>query len=101
MGRGLAWVCGSGWDPLWGGTVGKNCLDLLALKQGILVHRRLDAGGMRSLVIDLRGNPGGLLDAAIDMTNQFVKKGETSRDESKFEIITVQYDNRTPPTLKY
>ena len=36
MGRGLAWVCGSGWDPLWGGTVGKNCLDLLALKQGIL-----------------------------------------------------------------
>ena len=48
MGRGLAGVCGSGWDPLWGGTVGKNCLDLLALKQGILVHRRLDAGGGES-----------------------------------------------------
>lgn len=32
--------------------------------------------GMQSLIVDLRGNPGGLLDAAIDITNQFVKKGE-------------------------
>ena len=32
--------------------------------------------GMQSLILDLRGNPGGLLDAAIDVTNQFVKKGE-------------------------
>ncbi len=32
--------------------------------------------GMQSLILDLRGNPGGLLDAAIDITNQFVKKGE-------------------------
>ena len=28
--------------------------------------RRLDAAGMRALVIDLRGNPGGLLSAAVD-----------------------------------
>ncbi len=31
---------------------------------------------MQSLILDLRGNPGGLLDAAIEITNQFVKKGE-------------------------
>ena len=37
----------------------------------------LKNSGMQSLILDLRGNPGGLLDAAIDVTNQFVKKGET------------------------
>ncbi|MBL7996313.1 S41 family peptidase [bacterium] len=37
----------------------------------------LKNSGMQSLILDLRGNPGGLLDAAIDITNQFVKKGET------------------------
>ncbi|HVT72308.1 MAG TPA: S41 family peptidase [Lacunisphaera sp.] len=36
----------------------------------------LEKRGMRALVIDLRGNPGGLLDAAIDVCNQFFDKGE-------------------------
>lgn len=39
--------------------------------------KELKRQGMKGLIIDLRGNPGGLLDAAIDITNQFVKKGET------------------------
>lgn len=30
-----------------------------------------------SVVLDLRGNPGGLLDAAIDVCEKFLKKGET------------------------
>ncbi|NOU59838.1 S41 family peptidase [Marinifilum caeruleilacunae] len=30
----------------------------------------------KSIVLDLRGNPGGLLDQAIDITNLFVDKGE-------------------------
>ncbi|HVZ63045.1 MAG TPA: S41 family peptidase [Lacunisphaera sp.] len=36
----------------------------------------LEKRGMRALVIDLRGNPGGLLDAAVDVCNQFFDKGE-------------------------
>lgn len=36
----------------------------------------LRSQGIKGLIIDLRGNPGGLLDAAIDITNQFVRKGE-------------------------
>lgn len=36
----------------------------------------LKQNGMRALILDLRGNPGGLLDVAIDITNQFVKKGQ-------------------------
>ncbi|HTL66525.1 MAG TPA: S41 family peptidase [Lacunisphaera sp.] len=36
----------------------------------------LEKRGLRALVIDLRGNPGGLLDAAVDVCNQFFDKGE-------------------------
>ena len=37
--------------------------------------RRLDSAGMRSLVIDLRGNPGGLLSAAVDVADLFIERG--------------------------
>ena len=37
--------------------------------------RQLDAFGMRSLIIDLRGNPGGLLSAAVDVSDLFIDRG--------------------------
>jgi len=36
---------------------------------------KLHAQGMRSLIIDLRGNPGGLLKAAVDVADKFVGEG--------------------------
>jgi carboxyl-terminal processing protease len=36
---------------------------------------RLHGEGMRSLIIDLRGNPGGLLKAAVDVADRFVNEG--------------------------
>ena len=38
--------------------------------------RTLDSQGMKALVLDLRGNPGGLLDAAIDISSRFVPPGK-------------------------
>lgn len=35
----------------------------------------LEQSGMRSLVIDLRGNPGGLLDISLDVANEFIGEG--------------------------
>ena len=35
----------------------------------------LEKQGMEALVFDLRGNPGGLLTAAIDVANRFIEKG--------------------------
>lgn len=37
--------------------------------------RDLERNGMRSMVLDLRGNPGGLLDQAIDVTDLFLPRG--------------------------
>jgi carboxyl-terminal processing protease len=36
----------------------------------------LQSKGMKSLIIDLRGNPGGLLDQCVDLTSNFVPKGK-------------------------
>jgi carboxyl-terminal processing protease len=36
---------------------------------------KLHAEGMRTLIIDLRGNPGGLLKAAVDVADKFVGEG--------------------------
>lgn len=38
--------------------------------------RKLDKAGMRSLVLDLRGNPGGLLEEAVAVSEKFLKRGE-------------------------
>jgi carboxyl-terminal processing protease len=34
-------------------------------------------GDVKSLILDLRGNPGGLLDAAVDVVSKFVPRGTT------------------------
>ena len=38
--------------------------------------KKLTEQGMRQLVLDLRGNPGGLLDQAIDVTSEFLPRGQ-------------------------
>ena len=41
------------------------------------VLARLSKDGMRQLVLDLRNNPGGLLDQAIEVASQFLPRGQT------------------------
>jgi carboxyl-terminal processing protease len=38
--------------------------------------KRLEEQGMRQIVLDLRGNPGGLLDQAIDVASEFLPRGQ-------------------------
>ena len=37
---------------------------------------KLEGQGMRQLILDLRGNPGGLLDQAIDVASEFLPRGQ-------------------------
>jgi len=39
--------------------------------------RKLEDAGMQSLVLDLRNNPGGLLDSAVKVTEKFIPTGKT------------------------
>ena len=38
--------------------------------------KSLDQQGMKNVIVDLRGNPGGYLNAVIKMLNEFLEKGE-------------------------
>jgi len=50
----------------------------VASKEIVLSIQNLQAkGSLKSLVLDLRGNPGGLLNEAVTISNFFVEKGNT------------------------
>lgn len=60
--------------------------------------RSLKEQGAERIILDLRGNPGGLLSEAINVTNLFVPKGEvivTTR--SKVKKFNQQYETRKNP----
>ncbi len=50
-----------------------------------------DAGAVRGLVIDLRQNPGGLLDQAVDVSNLFVKDGVLVVTEGEGQRMRQEY----------
>lgn len=56
-------------------------LTQFTLNCGKMLHDALDSlkknnPGMKSVVLDLRGNPGGLLDEAVEVCNLFVDRGQ-------------------------
>lgn len=60
----------------------------------------LQKSGMHSLILDLRGNPGGLLSSAVAVAQRFCKKGDDilavrGRGQENEQIFQVQND---PPT---
>lgn len=58
----------------------------------------LKSQGIKQLVLDLRGNPGGLLTEAIDITNLFVPKGETIvTTKSKVKKFNQEFRTRKDP----
>ncbi len=60
--------------------------------------RELERKGMKGLVLDLRGNPGGLLDAAIDISSRFVPG---NRDAVIIEEAGGERDHRKTDSRKF
>jgi carboxyl-terminal processing protease len=52
----------------------------------------LDAQGLTSLVLDLRANPGGILDAAISIANRFVSSGALLATRAREETSVTTAD---------
>jgi len=88
---------GTGYIALTGGFSAKTDEELSeALSQ-------LKQEGIRQLILDLRGNPGGLLDEAIKVSTQFLAPGEKivevrSRAEERSDPRFVP-DNNAPETM--
>lgn len=49
-------------------------------------------GGIKGIILDLRGNPGGLLDQAVEVSSRFLDSGEVVSTENRDgKIIEVKY----------
>ncbi|MDF0706922.1 S41 family peptidase [Flagellimonas okinawensis] len=69
-----------------------------ASKQTQLALQDLKGQGAERLILDLRGNPGGLLSEAINVTNLFVPKGELIvTTKSKVKKFNQEYKTRNKP----
>ena len=61
---------GTGYIGLTGGFARSSDEELLK------AMKRLEEQGMRQLVLDLRNNPGGLLDQAVEVASAFIPRGQ-------------------------
>jgi carboxyl-terminal processing protease len=89
---------GTGYVGLTGGFSGKTNEELAT------ALTRLKQQGMRQLILDLRGNPGGLLDQAIRVAEKFLPAGEKilevrGRDEQLPDRVYEAADNNEPETM--
>ncbi len=88
----------TGYIALTGGFSSKTDEELTEA----LTELRLE--GMRQLVLDLRGNPGGLLDEAVSVSRKFLAPGEKivevrGRDEESSAKTYDVPDNNSPETI--
>jgi carboxyl-terminal processing protease len=63
-----------------------------ALDRGLEQVRKDVRGGLRGLVLDLRDNPGGLLEASIEVTSRFVNGGEVVSTRGRRESDQRRYN---------
>ncbi|MDW8465452.1 MAG: S41 family peptidase [Chloroherpetonaceae bacterium] len=69
--------------------------------QALQDSARAKGKSLQGVVLDLRGNPGGLLDAAVNIAGKFVEQGSvivTTRGRDSLRVKT--YVSSTPPLLK-
>lgn len=60
--------------------------------------KKLKAEGAEKMILDLRGNPGGLLDEAINVSNLFIPKGlEVVTTRGKLEAAVKKYQTMNEP----
>ena len=60
--------------------------------------KNLKSMGAKQIILDLRGNPGGLLDEAINVSNVFIPSGkEVVSTKGKLESWTKRYDTQAEP----
>lgn len=60
----------------------------------------MKAKNVKSIILDLRGNPGGLLDASVDVSGQWLPSGKTVLEEKRGgKVVVKTYTSSGPATL--
>ena len=61
---------------------------------------KFKAANVKGVILDVRGDPGGLLDAAVDLSSLWLDKGAKVLDEKRGEVIVKSYAAKGNPVLK-
>ena len=77
---------------------GNTTRDLQAALTNLDPRRRGAAGGLKGLVLDLRGNPGGLLEQAIQVSDLFVCQGHHRHHRRRWRAGCARRSGPTPTT---
>ena len=69
-----------------------------ALKEAIAALKKENGGNLKGLVLDLRNNPGGVLNAAVEVSDAFLKSGLIVYTEGRIENSEMRF-NAAPDDL--
>jgi carboxyl-terminal processing protease len=65
-----------------------------SLKQDLEKLRAQNGGQLKGVILDMRGNPGGLLDQAVAMSDLFMKEGPIVSTKGRSPLASQSYDAR-------
>jgi len=71
-----------------------------SLKEAISALKEENDGALKGLVLDLRNNPGGLLDAAVDVSDAFITKGKIVYTEGRIKDSAQEFNAKPTDILK-
>ncbi len=80
------------------GYVRINCFQAGTTRELVSAMDTLQRQGMKSLIIDLRRNPGGLLPVAVEIANMFLDKGIIVRTQDRNSQTETVWRAETPGT---
>jgi carboxyl-terminal processing protease len=69
-----------------------------SLKEALATLRKENSGNLKGLVLDLRNNPGGVLNAAVEVSDAFLKSGLIVYTEGRIENSEMRF-NAAPDDL--
>ncbi len=69
-----------------------------SLKDALAALKKENAGNLKGLVLDLRNNPGGVLNAAVEVSDAFIKSGLIVYTEGRIENSEMRF-NAAPDDL--
>jgi carboxyl-terminal processing protease len=63
-----------------------------SLKEAVAQLKKENAGNLKGLVLDLRNNPGGVLNAAVEVSDAFIKSGLIVYTEGRIENSEMRFN---------
>lgn len=61
---------------------------------------KMKSAGVKGVILDLRGNPGGLLDSAVAVSSQWLPQGTMVLQEKRGSIVEQTYKSNGPASLQ-